>query len=101
MLGLPYAAVSRVKAPKAENPAADLLLLVQIPVLMQKISTNRRSTLLDVGKERDDGLPELGKKGAEEVIAACSFPETVRGETLGIPEFAKIANEIVRRRNAK
>lgn len=44
------------------------------------------------------GFPELGKKGVEEVIAACGFPETVRGETLGIPEFARIANEIARRR---
>lgn len=47
------------------------------------------------------GFPELGKAGAESVIAACGFPENVRGETLGISEFAKIANEIVRRRNAK
>lgn len=47
------------------------------------------------------GFQELGKAGAEEVIAACGFPENVRGETLGIPEFARIANEIVRRRNAK
>lgn len=44
------------------------------------------------------GFPELGKAGAEAVIAACGFPENVRGETLGIPEFAKIANEIVRYR---
>ena len=44
------------------------------------------------------GFPELGKTGAEEIIAACGFPENVRGETLGIPEFAKIANEICRRR---
>ena len=44
------------------------------------------------------GFPELGKAGAEEVIAACGFSENVRGETLGIPEFAKIANEICRRR---
>ena len=44
------------------------------------------------------GFPELGKGGAEEVIAACGFSENVRGETLGIPEFAKIANEICRRR---
>ena len=42
------------------------------------------------------GFPELGKAGAEEVIAACGFSENVRGETLGIPEFAKIANEICR-----
>ena len=45
------------------------------------------------------GFPELGKTGAAEVIAACGLDENVRGETLSIPEFARIANEIVRRRN--
>lgn len=44
------------------------------------------------------GFPELGKTGAEEVIESCGFDANVRGETLGIPEFAKIANEIARRR---
>ncbi len=44
------------------------------------------------------GFPELGKTGAAEVIEACGFDANVRGETLSIPEFAKIANEIVRRR---
>ncbi len=44
------------------------------------------------------GFPELGKEGAAQVIAACGFDENVRGETLGIPEFAAIANEICRRR---
>ena len=43
------------------------------------------------------GFPQLGKSGAAEVIAACGFPENVRGETLSIPEFAMIANEIGRR----
>ena len=43
------------------------------------------------------GFPELGKNGAAEVIAAAGFPENVRGETLSIPEFARIANEITRR----
>ena len=47
------------------------------------------------------GFPELGKAGAAEVIAAAGFEENVRGETLGIPEFAKIANEIVKRRTAE
>lgn len=42
------------------------------------------------------GFPELGKSGAEKVIAACGFPENIRGEALGIPEFAKIANELGR-----
>ena len=43
------------------------------------------------------GFPELGKAGAAEVIAAAGFDANVRGETLSIPEFARIANEIVRR----
>ena len=44
------------------------------------------------------GFSELGKTGAAEVIAACGFDENVRGETLSIPEFARIANEIARRK---
>ena len=44
------------------------------------------------------GFPELGKAGAGEVIAACGLPASVRGETLDIPGFAAIANEIHRRR---
>ena len=44
------------------------------------------------------GFPELGKTGAAEVIEAAGFDANVRGETLSIPEFARIANEIVRRR---
>ena len=44
------------------------------------------------------GFPELGKAGAGAVIAACGFDANIRGETMSIPEFAAIANEIVRRR---
>ena len=44
------------------------------------------------------GFPELGKQGAVDVIVAAGFDENVRGETLSIPEFARIANEIVKRR---
>ena len=44
------------------------------------------------------GFPELGKTGAAEVIEAAGFDPNVRGETLSIPEFVRIANEIVRRR---
>ena len=43
------------------------------------------------------GFPELGKSGAEEVLARCGFPENLRGETLGIPEFVQIANAIAKR----
>ena len=43
------------------------------------------------------GFPELGKSGAAEVIEAAGFDANVRGETLSIGEFARIANEITRR----
>ena len=43
------------------------------------------------------GFPQLGKNGAAEVIEAAGFDANVRGETLGIPEFARLANEIKKR----
>ena len=45
------------------------------------------------------GFPELGKAGAAEVLEACGFAPSVRGETLSIGEFAAISNEIGRRKN--
>ena len=47
------------------------------------------------------GFPELGKAGAESVIAQCGFDPAVRGETLGIPAFAALANAIAAWREAK
>ncbi len=44
------------------------------------------------------GFPELGKAGAGNVITACGLEPSVRGETLDIGQFARIANEIVRRK---
>lgn len=44
------------------------------------------------------GFPELGKSGAGEVIESCGLAPSVRGETLDIGQFARIANEIARRR---
>ena len=44
------------------------------------------------------GFPELGKSGAAAVIEAAGFDANVRGETLGIPEFARLANEISKRK---
>ncbi len=40
------------------------------------------------------GCPELGKQGAAQVLRDAGFDENVRGETLSIPEFARIANQI-------
>ena len=45
------------------------------------------------------GFPELGKAGAGEILAACGMSPSVRGETLSIEEFARIANEIYNRKH--
>lgn len=44
------------------------------------------------------GFPELGKQTIGQIIADCGFDAGVRGETLGIAQFAAIANEIARRK---
>ena len=46
------------------------------------------------------GFPELGKEGAAQVIAACGMDANVRGETLDIQGFAKIANAICKMKNS-
>ena len=45
------------------------------------------------------GFPDLGKDGAAQVIANCGMDANVRGETLDIAGFARIANEIYRMKN--
>ena len=42
-------------------------------------------------------FPKLGKIGIAEVLEACGHAPTVRCETMDIPAFAAIANEIYRR----
>ncbi|MBE6931880.1 MAG: ribosomal RNA small subunit methyltransferase A [Ruminococcaceae bacterium] len=42
-------------------------------------------------------FPKLGKAGIAEVLEACGHAPTVRCETMDIPAFAAIANEIYRR----
>ena len=42
------------------------------------------------------GFSQLGKEGAAEVIRRAELPENVRAETLDIPQFAALSNEIVK-----
>ena len=45
------------------------------------------------------GFSDLGKEGAAAVITRAGLPENVRAETLTIPEFAALSNEIVKYRS--
>lgn len=55
----------------------------------------RRKTLLN-GLSAGFGS-QLSKAELAEAIAACGFPPDIRGERLGIPEFALLARELTRR----
>lgn len=45
------------------------------------------------------GFPQLGKAALTELLEGCGLAANVRGETLDIPGFAAISNEIFRRAN--
>ena len=55
----------------------------------------RRKTLLNA---LSAGFGELSKAELAELIEACGFAPTVRGETLDIPSFASLANAIAERK---
>ena len=55
----------------------------------------RRKTLLN-GLSAGFGS-QLSKEQLSDAISACGLPAGVRGETLGIPEFAALARELSRR----
>ena len=52
----------------------------------------RRKTLLN-GLSMAFGS-QLSKQQLQEVIASCGFPADIRGERLGIPEFAKLSKAL-------
>ncbi len=58
----------------------------------------RRKTLVN---GLASGFPELGKAGAAQILESCGMNSTVRGETLDIPAFAKIANAIFRKKQGE
>lgn len=58
----------------------------------------RRKTLLNA---LSAGFGELNKAELAALLEACGIAPTVRGETLGIPEFAAIANAIAARRGGE
>ena len=60
-----------------------------------------RGSFLQRRKKLSNGLraafPELGREGPAQVILEAGLEKNVRGETLGIPEFARIADAIRQR----
>lgn len=87
--------------PKVTSAVATLKVRRELPWQINDEATFFRAVRGSFAMRRkklSNGLasafPELGKTGAAEIIARCGFPESVRGETLGIAEFAALANAI-------
>lgn len=57
----------------------------------------RRKTLLNA---LSSGLGELSKEALSELLTGCGLAPSVRGETLDIPAFARIANALSTRAEA-
>lgn len=51
----------------------------------------RRKTLLNA---LSAGLPSLSREAVKAAVAACGLPDNVRGERLGIPEFAALTEAL-------
>ena len=51
----------------------------------------RRKTLLNA---LSAGLPSLSREAVKAAVAACGLPDSVRGERLGIPEFAALTEAL-------
>ena len=92
--------------PKVTSAVVSLKVRKELPWDIQDEATFFRAVRASFAMRRKklsnglaSGFPQLGKEGATQIIAACGFDENVRGETLGIPEFAQIANQITKKLN--
>ena len=79
-------------APPCEIPDEKLFFRV-----VKASFAQRRKTLLNA---LSSGLGELSKEALSELLTGCGLAPSVRGETLDIPAFARIANALSTRAEA-
>lgn len=75
-----------LEQPRVQNVDKELLFRA-----IRASFSQRRKKLLN---GLSSGFRELGKDELRAAIAACGFPETVRGETLSLEDFAALAAEL-------
>lgn len=91
--------------PKVTSAVIQLKIRKELPWAIEDKDTFFRAVRASFALRRKtlqnglaSGFPELGKAGAAEVLESCGLKPSVRGETLDIDAFARIANEIYRRK---
>lgn len=90
-----------IPAPKVTSSVIRMRLLPSPPVpvkdevrffrVVKAAFGQRRKTLLNA---LSAGLPSLSREAVKAAIAACGLPDNVRGERLGIPEFAALTEAL-------
>ena len=89
-------------APKVTSAVVRLIPRAQPPVpvddpalffrVVRAAFALRRKTLLNCLSAAFS--PQLSKQALRDILARCGLPETVRGEQLGIPQFAQLARAL-------
>ncbi|WP_295620676.1 16S rRNA (adenine(1518)-N(6)/adenine(1519)-N(6))-dimethyltransferase RsmA [uncultured Intestinimonas sp.] len=90
-----------IPAPKVTSSVIRMRLLPSPPVpvkdevrffrVVKAAFGQRRKTLLNA---LSAGLPSLSREAVKAAVAACGLPDNVRGERLGIPEFAALTEAL-------
>jgi 16S rRNA (adenine1518-N6/adenine1519-N6)-dimethyltransferase len=81
-----------------EQPMCEILDEKRFFQVVKASFAQRRKTLVN-GLSSAFGS-QFSKAELQEILRGCGLSETVRGETLDIPAFAAIANELTRRMDA-
>ena len=85
-----------ITLPMRKEPPCEILDEALFFRVVRASFAMRRKTLLN---GLSAGFGELSKAEIAEILTNCAISPSVRGETLGIPAFARIANEIAKRRS--
>lgn len=88
----PKVTSSVIRLRRRPSPPAEVLDERLFFRLVRAAFNQRRKTLVNAVSS---AMPELGKERAAEAVAKCGFDTKIRGESLDIVAFVKIANEIL------
>ncbi len=84
-----YSAVVRLDIP--QKPNADVCDEKLFFKVIKAAFGQRRKTLVNA---LSSGFPQLSKDKIKEIITSCGHNDTVRGETLSLPDFASLSDKI-------
>ena len=92
----PKVTSSVIRLKKRETPPAEVADEALFFAVVRAAFNQRRKTLVNALSSQ---LPGLGKETAESILSGLGYDPRIRGEVLELGGFAKICNEITKRKN--